>query len=226
MDDVGAAAGNNAQWCDLVCRAHGLPTSQQRGLWSTRRRSPAGYPDAVTLRRGVPPAGVLALVDDTPGCSVKDSFGDLDLAAFGFEVLFDAAWIHAAAATTAAEATVGWTLVTEAEEFAAWTAAAPAGDVLGPDLLGDPAVRVLVAHDGGGVRAGAIANRSAAVVGVSNVFSTTIAADAAWAGIVSTLSVCFPGLPLVGYELAADRPPALRAGFTEVGPLRVWLRRA
>src|SRR4051794_38055707 len=51
-------------------------------------------PDAVTLSPGTEPAAVLARVEGGTGCSVKDSFADLDLAPSGFQVLFDATWIR------------------------------------------------------------------------------------------------------------------------------------
>ncbi|MGW6708828.1 hypothetical protein ACWGDE_28610, partial [Streptomyces sp. NPDC054956] len=89
------AADNNARWCEAVCRAHGLDVSLGEHLWTSPRRTPPYYPDAVTLRPQVPEAEVLTWIDtDGPGCSVKDSFADLDLAPDGFEVLFDAQWIH------------------------------------------------------------------------------------------------------------------------------------
>jgi len=218
-----AAAGDNARWCDRVCRAHRVPTTRTRDVWAALRRPPARYPDAVTLRRGVPSADVLALVDDTPDCSVKDSFCDLDLTPSGFEVLFDARWISAQPPTTRAPAT-GWSLVGTEQELRAWAAAAGTGGTFGPELLADPAVGFLVARRDGAVVAGAIAHRGGPVVGVSNVFSTTMEPDAAWAGIVATVGASHPGLALVGYERAADLPPALRAGFTEAGALRVWVR--
>jgi hypothetical protein len=62
------------------------------------------------------------------------------------------------------------------------------------------------------------------VVGVSNVYATPGNADRVWAGLAGEISARFPGLPLVGYETAGDLPAAHRAGFTSVGPLRVWLK--
>jgi len=55
-------------------------------------RTPPLHPDAVSLAAGVDPASLLDRVDAGPGCSVKDSFADVDLAPFGFRVLFEAAW--------------------------------------------------------------------------------------------------------------------------------------
>jgi transposase-like protein len=44
-----AAVRNNAEWCDAVCRAHGITTSFDPHVWVALRRSPPMYPDAVTL---------------------------------------------------------------------------------------------------------------------------------------------------------------------------------
>src|SRR5690349_21862218 len=57
-------------------------------------RTPEHYPDAVTLHASVDADGLLARVDATSGCSIKDSFADLDLTPRGFDPLFDATWIR------------------------------------------------------------------------------------------------------------------------------------
>jgi hypothetical protein len=43
------AAANNAEWCDLVCGTHGAQTRFDEDAWTSRTRTPPGYPDAVTL---------------------------------------------------------------------------------------------------------------------------------------------------------------------------------
>jgi hypothetical protein len=91
-------------------------------------------------------------------------------------------------------------------------------------LVNDLAVAIVVAYDDEGVAAGAIGNRSASVVGVSNLFAVTADEDQAWAGAIAAISVRFPGMPLVGYENDAGLLAAHRAGFVTVGPLRVWLK--
>ena len=62
---------------------------------------PAGrrtlYPDVITRSPDlVDLDAVLAGVDAGPGCSVKDAFAGLDLVPAGFEVLFEARWVHRA----------------------------------------------------------------------------------------------------------------------------------
>ncbi|MET0423371.1 MAG: hypothetical protein ABW046_05825 [Actinoplanes sp.] len=91
---LAAAVRENAEWCDLYCRAHRLPVSSDAKLWHTARRSPPYYPDAVTLDPATTEADVLGPIDSGPGCSVKDSFATLDLTPYGFRVLFEATWIH------------------------------------------------------------------------------------------------------------------------------------
>lgn len=220
------AAANNAEWCDLVCRSNGVPTALNGQAWSATRRPPPLYPDAVTLRKGLPPADLLERVDRTPGCSIKDSFADLDLAPFGFRVLFRAEWIHRTPAR-APIAGSGWHVVDTVDDLDAWTTAHGTSGILGPALLEDPAVRFLAVRDEDRVVGGAVANRSEDVVGVSNVFGTDDhGAAGVWAGIPGAVAACFPGLPLVGYEHGDDLAAAVDAGFAAVGPLQIWLHPA
>jgi hypothetical protein len=88
-----AAARNNADWCDAFCRRHGICGTFERHCWSSARRTPPRYPDAVTLVQGVAPELLLARIDAGEGCSVKDSFDDVDLGTSGFRPLFRAEWI-------------------------------------------------------------------------------------------------------------------------------------
>jgi hypothetical protein len=222
-DRVLHAADNNARWCDLVCRSHGIPTAFQYGLWVALRRSPDLYPDAVTLIPGLATEDVLRSVQDGPGCSVKDSFDALDLAPMGFDELFRAQWIFREPAPSRPNTALAWTVVETDEAFREWTRAAGLSGIFRSSLLRNPSVRILAVHGPNGLTAGAVANRTGPVVGVSNVFTTTIAADEAWAGIPHALAVVFPSLPLVGYEQEEDLQAALGGGFTEVGALRVWL---
>ncbi|MFC4531438.1 hypothetical protein [Sphaerisporangium dianthi] len=89
-----AAVRNNAEWCDSMCRAHGMPGTFSDSLWSNPRRSPPLYPDAVTLTPAASADAVLAAIElDSPEPSVKDGFARLDLRDAGFRILFDAQWI-------------------------------------------------------------------------------------------------------------------------------------
>jgi GrpB-like predicted nucleotidyltransferase (UPF0157 family) len=80
---VGAAARENAEWCRLPGEGDGFRFSPAR--------TPPYYADAVTLFPGVDVEEILAVVDTSPGCSIKDSFDDLEPP--GFERLFRAHWL-------------------------------------------------------------------------------------------------------------------------------------
>ncbi|MEV6553478.1 hypothetical protein AB0M57_32985 [Streptomyces sp. NPDC051597] len=222
---VRAAARNNAEWCEALCRAHGLTGARDAHAWTSARRTPPLYPDAVTLGPGAGSRGIVERIDASPGASVKDSFAALDLTGEGFAVLFDAQWIHRPAPEPGAGE---WERVRTEEELARWERAWSDGDSDGlfpPALLAEDAHAFLAARDAAGrIVAGAVASTSASVVGVSNLFAADGDLDAAWAGCLGTLARHRPGLDVVGYESDDDLAAAVRAGFTPVGGLRVWLR--
>src|SRR3954452_23099514 len=91
---VQEAALNNAEWCHAFCRSHGITGRFDAVAWSSAERTPPLYPDAVTLDSGCSPESVVSRVDASPGCSIKDSFADVDLRPSGFEVLFAAEWLR------------------------------------------------------------------------------------------------------------------------------------
>jgi hypothetical protein len=221
-----AAVHNNADWCDAVCSAHGLRTDRDSAVWSSRSRTPPFYPDAVTLRRSASAEQVLDRIDTGPGCSVKDSFADLDLTAAGFRILFEAQWILLASPPADLEEL--WDLVRYPRELAEWERAwgdsyEPA-QLFRPSLLARAEVDFVAARREGHIVAGALMNRSATVVGLSNVFSPGEDAQRTWAAAIVTAAARNPGLPIVGYERGEDLAAALRHGFESLGPLRVWLR--
>ena len=243
---VAAAARNNAVWCDTVCRAHGRPGEFLPGLWLNRHQAPRFYPNAVTLAASSdeaaagpaagPSASPLERIRDLgraglpKGWGVKDSFRALDLAPLGFRVLFDAEWIWRPVDMPppgTGFARFPWARVRSASELAAWETACgatPEEDRLFPPLLlDDPAVAFLAAQRDGEIVAGAIAYHSGDAVGLSNFFGPEDQAADTFAWAVVMAGQVFPGLPLVGYESGADLAAAQEAGFTTIGPLRVWV---
>ncbi|MGW0772125.1 hypothetical protein ACWD01_00395 [Streptomyces sp. NPDC002835] len=231
-DRARTAARNNAEWCEAMCRAHGLPGDFGPRAWTNPRRTPLLYPDAVTLSEAATADDVLAAVDTAGGgCSVKDSFASLDLSGAGFDVLFEARWLHRPTGTPAPAPPPGvaWAPLTTPAELAEWATAWDADEGLSalfrPELLADPFVTFLAGRsaDDGRVVAGAVVNVGGGAAGLSNVFTTSGDTDAAWAGCVSSVSHLWPDLPAVGYEQGADLTSAVRHGYEEVGALRVWL---
>ncbi|AUI63417.1 hypothetical protein [Amycolatopsis sp. BJA-103] len=192
---VADAARVNARWCDTVCRAHGFAGTFTPHVWKSARRTPPLYPDAVTLTPDATAPEVLEGIDTSPGCSVKDSLGCLDLSQAGFAVLFEATWI---ACPAQAPLEPGWSR--------------------DDDRFGDPSVAVW--SDG---VSEVTANRDGDFAGLSNLY-TRGALDDAWRGATSAVAASFPGSPITGYERGDDLDAALRNGYTALGPLRVWLK--
>lgn len=91
-------------------------------------------------------------------------------------------------------------------------------------LLDDPDCAVLACRRDGAQVGGAIAYTAGGVTGISNVFKSGIADDPLWAGAVRAIARVRPGLPIVGYERGEDLAAAREAGFTVLGPLRIWAR--
>lgn len=230
---VALAARDNAWWCHAFARSHAVVGVLADDAWTSPARTPAGYPDAVTLRPGADAAAVLSRVDDrASGCSVKDSWADLDLSPYGFRVLFDASWTWRAPGGGPTTPGRGrrWSRVSAAGPLRTWERArgGPGAEPrLRPELLRVPGIDVLAAWEGPEVVAGGILTQGVPeVVGVSNVFTVHGDPAATWAGVTSWASHRYPGLPLVGYESALDLDHALAAGFVVTGPLRVWLATA
>jgi len=217
------AARNNADWCDLVCRTHGIDTAFDQDMWVAARRSPPMYPDAVTLREHLSASDVLPRIDNSRGCSIKDSFASVDLSHDGFRLLFAAEWIHRSPSRGRVKPLLSWSVVRTADELRVWAAAHGGGETFRPSLVDDPAVAVLAARDDDGMVAGAIANRSASVVGLSNLFLRETDPGRVWTEASDAACAQFPGLPLVGYEYGASLQLAHRSGFVSIGPLCVWV---
>ena len=229
---VAAAAANNAAWCHAVCRTHGLVPVAAADAWTSAARTPPLYPDAVTLQREVSIPDLLARIDASAGCSIKDSFASLDLESHGFSVLFDAEWIARPprSGSPGGDAKTGWSVIEDSVAFAewerAWRGEVGLADVLRPALLAEESVHVLAERDDHDwVVAGAVLNRSSGVVGISNFFVADRAdTSASWASCVGIAVALFPGSTLVGYESGAALGVARSHGFDAGGPLRVWIR--
>jgi hypothetical protein len=222
-DPLVLAVREHAAWCDLVCRLHRFAPEGDARLWWSARRTPDLVPDAVTLVPDLPALDVLGRIADSPGASVQDSFAALDLADQGWTVLFDATWVaRPPGAGADGEIASNFAVVREKLVFAAWCRAwgGPAG-VLPTGLRRAPGVTVLGRDGDAGFADGAILHHTRIggtnVAGLWNTFG-------AWADVAAAASHRHPDAWIVGYERGLDLDAALAAGFTAVGPLRVWQR--
>lgn len=236
------AASNNALWCDTICRAHGKNGEFSPHRWICRVDAPPLYPNLVTLGDASPAAmatqldaiDALMTTGLSPGWAIKDSFRALDLAPRGFVRLFEAVWIaRDAGLTSVDDDSLRMTMVRDGAALAAWEAAWRRDQSLTSNelperlfpetLLADPGIAFLAAIREGEIVAGAVANRGAGAVGISNLFCGGEQPPAVWAATIALLSRRHPDLPLVGYESAETMDLLQDFGFRALAPLAVWL---
>ena len=237
------AALNNAEWCDAIASAHGAPGEFHDGIWIVQRPMPRYYPNVVTLHETIhhDQSHAIDRIRDLASAglpatwAVKDSFEMLDLSSSGFTKLFDGQWIWRAAGappSTGSAPAWHWTVINHAHALTEWESAwsTASGEASGqprifvPALLDNRTIAVIAARDGEQIVAGAIANRSEEVVGVTNLFAPPRDALAATAGVLTMLAELFPKLPVVGWENGGSLENAVRLGYQRLGPLRVWAR--
>jgi hypothetical protein len=82
---------------------------------------------------------------------------------------------------------------------------------------------VLAGYDGDRIVAGAIANRSVNVIGLSNVFGAAGELDSAWAAGAAAAATLWGDLLTVGYDSGDALHAAHNAGFESIGELVVWI---
>ena len=227
---------NNAEWCDSVCRAHGVPGSFDSAMWMQKRKGPPYYSNGITLspsEEAKQRAAIDQLCSALPeGLSIKDSFACLDLKQAGFRRLFDAEWLwlDRTAAATLPKGSGEWTRVADAGELQRWEAAwALAGSpadirVFPPSLLLDENIAFLGAKRDGAFVAGFVANRSRGdVVGFSNFFATAEPGRHRPAAVAQALS--FGGdRTVVGYQRGDELAGLHALGFRTTGKLRVLVK--
>lgn len=241
---VELAVLNNVFWYRAMFMAHRIHCATDDLTWWTDAAPPPFHSNLVVLSPAAGPAHVqqrLRAIERAVwplGLSLKDSFANLDCAAAGYDILFEASWIWRepglAMPPAPAGAPAAWSTVTSPEDLRAWEDAwwadarnnldAPTSRQFPDSLLASPNHRFFVKRDGRRVIAGAIANRSPGALGLSNTFCTGSATFNDWDGLIRTAGERFPGVPLVGYERGEALALAQSAGFAPVGALRVWRR--
>lgn len=231
------AAHNNARWCNAVCNAHGGDTAFGASAWFNRRPSPPYYPNLVTLDPhafGVPE---LAAIPPEGELAVKDSFARLDLGNLDFAPLFDAQWIWREPQPAAPSAPcLNWSMAPDEAALAAWEAAwwrgvqegPPPLRLFPPSLLEKPGLAFLLGRrPDGTLIGGAALLKGDGVAGLACVFLPQGEERAlVYAELLQAAQGLCPEDALVGYESGEDLRLAEEAGFSSVGPLRVWLRQS
>ncbi len=228
------AAANNADLYTAMFEVRGLRYERSALAFVAVDPPPPYFGWMVTLAAdpGAAPAlgAAVAAERHRPGFGVKDSFVTLDAEMLGLHELFSAHWIWAEPDAVAPPPGLDrWQRIDTPDDLARWDRAwveggSPSDERQFPDgFLERPDVAFWgrVGSRGGGpdhpgFDAGAVANRSAEVVGLSNVFGPEAMAAALW------LCAEFgEGRPVVGYERGDSLIEALAAGCVDVGALRI-----
>ena len=225
------AASNNADLCAAIMGAQGVRVERDRSTLHCLDAPPPYYPQVVTLEPNLSAQHLLCLRDALEAgqqiSAIKDSFADLDSAALGMAVLFEASWIwHHGGHEKIPDA---WRQIRTPAELAVWhsawcAAGSPADQVIFPPAgLDDPALVFLARGSGPAIDAGCLANFSNEVTGLSNVF-TTAPDSGVFAEATQAASALRPGFPVVGYESGSSLATAVSVGFRNVGHLRVLVQ--
>lgn len=222
------AALNNADWCRLICAAHGVPSASHQAYWECLGRPPRLTPCAVSLSdsRAIPEE----LRFGHPEFSgLKDSFSKWDLTPFGMNVLFKAEWIWRDAAPISGSG-LSWSVCRSETELEAWEAdwAAHEEPTEGlprqfpASMLDLAEVRFVRVHRAETPVGGGILNLASRVVGVSNVYSEPRRERDTLMALLEASEAEFPGRSQVGYERGEALEVATSLGFERMGKLRVW----
>ncbi len=216
-----SAVDASRRWYDDVFALCDVPVRVTDGLWSALAPGPPWHSVAKTLEPGIETRRVMEVVAAFEHCAVADSFGDL--APDGFDLLIEARWVHRDARRGAGHGLPdGWSLVTTAEDLAEWTTAHDYTDVLPASVLDHPRFRILARHRDGALVGGAVMHDGGDAVGLSNAWGE---AEVAMSDqVLEAVAALHPGRAVVDYAEGAELEAMLAAGFTAVGPQRVWTR--
>jgi hypothetical protein len=219
-----AAVDASRQWYDDVFALHGIAVRVEDGLWSALAPPPPWHSAAKTLEPGVEAERVVRTTAGLDHCAVADSFGDLDLGRHGFEVLIEATWLHRAPDRQTLGPWPGdWSVVASADDLSEWVTAHDYAGVLTRAVLDHPRFRVLACRRDGRLVGGAVAHDGGGALGLSNGWGAGGLAGST--DILAAVSAMYPGRAMVDYAAGEEREAMVAAGFTPLGPHRVWTRR-
>ena len=175
-----------------------------------------------TLVPTTDPSGALLRMEPHPHGTIADSFGLLDLASSGFDLLLAATWLHHLGLAATAPP-LRWNRVLDSDLMAAWNQHHDTVGVLPSDLWAHPRFTVLARHDGDVLTGGAILHDAGKVVGLSNTWSSDdVPVDTR--ELLELAAEIHPGRAVVDYAWGADLETMLGAGFEPLGPQHVWIR--
>ena len=217
-----AAVGASRSWYDDVFALHRIATGSDGALWWSEQAPPRWHSAVKTLVPTTDPSDALLRMERHSHGTIADSFGLLDLAAKGYELLFAATWLHHSG-VTATTSPRGWIRVLDSDLMTRWNRHHDTVGVLPADLWAHPRFTVLARHDGEDVTGGAILHEAGTVVELSNTWSSQdVPVDPR--ALLDIAAQTHPGHSVVGYSRGGDLETMLGAGFEPLGPQHVWIR--
>ena len=217
-----AAVAASRSWYDDIFDLHRIAVGSDGALWWAEGAPPRWHSAVKTLVPTIDPSGALLRMEPHPHGTIADSFGLLDLAAHGFDLLFAATWLHHRGVAAAAPP-LGWTRVLDSDLMARWNQHHDTVGVLPSDLWAHPRFTVLARQDGDDLTGGAILHDAGTVVGLSNIWSAEdVPVDPR--ELLDLAAETNPGRAVVDYAWGADLETMLGAGFEPLGPQHVWIR--
>lgn len=216
-----AGIAASRRWYEMTFALHGKAFAQRDDIWVSLVEPPPFHSSAMTLRPSLDPGVVAAVAARPHDHSVSDTFADVALDQHGYQVFFEATWVHASKRGGRITRPPGWTVVDSVAALDAWSIAHDYVGVLPAGVLSLPEVDILARYDDGQMSAGAVVHATDSTVGLSNVWALTDD-ELDWAEVLAATWSLHPDADLVGYERGRDLTSALGAGFTGVGTHRVW----
>jgi hypothetical protein len=217
-----AAVTASRRWYDDIFDLHGIPFRSDESLWWAEGTPPRWHSAVKTLVPTTDPTAALRRLEQHPAGTVADSFGLLDLAGHGFELLIDATWLHHPGVSAGAPP-AGWARVLDADVMDRWNQHHDTVGVLPSDLWADPRFVVLARHEGDDLTGGAVLHDAGTVVGLSNGWAAEgVALDPG--DLLLLAASAHPGRAVVDYAWGDDLDAMLGAGFEPLGPQHVWVQ--
>ena len=217
-----AVVAASRSWYDDIFDLHRIAIGSDGELWWADGAPPRWHSAVKTLVPTTDPAGVLLRMEPHPHGTIADSFGLLNLAPWGFDLLLAGTWLHHHGLAASAPP-LRWNRVLDTDVMASWNQHHDTVGVLPSDLWAHPRFTVLARHDGHVLTGGAILHDAGKVVGLSNAWSSDeVPVDPT--GLLELAAEIHPGRAVVDHAWGAELDIMLGAGFEPVGPHCVWIR--
>ena len=232
------AIRNNNDLYQEIFESQNIESNFTDSIWYCLDKTPPLYSNLVTISEEWKPDDIFRNIDRKyesgkwEEWSVKDSFGLLDLAEYGFAKLFDAQWIYLEAEEFTPESesrNQKYEIVKNQDDLAKWRTGWDSDEKLGelifsPKLLNNPRVYFVAGYEEKQIVSGCFVNRTGNVLGVSNFFSPGNDSGY-WSEMMGFIFDSIARADIVGYERKEFVDKLRLFGFETVGNLTVWLKK-